>query len=294
MYIIPAPVRLTQNLLESSALLRVVLNSTANDLGLTEAQWRVVSYINRGHRLAQTELALLLGMDKAPLGEQLDILERKHIVIRQPDSQDKRIKRLGLTTLGQEVAETLALRFAELNTRLNGEMEAGRMKAMQADLLSLSDLILEADTRAALARLKMPNHLHLVGVLARLLRKRIQTELSIHKLTTAQWRIVARLIETPEVTQKELGDELSIAKAPLGKTLDRLESAGWLSRTISTEDRRAYRLVATPQGKKRLRVFYQALAERLIPLTDFSAQNTEQLINDLQSLQQLLQGTQDS
>lgn len=294
MYTIPTQVRLTQALLETSALIRVSLTNSVSDLGLTEVQWRVISYINGGQGLTQTELALLLGMEKAPLGEQLNALEAKALLQRRADTGDKRVKRIFITPAGKRLAKTLAQRFSVLRSSYSTGAFAGRMESMQSGLLVLSNLVMEDDTRAALAQLTMPNNLHLVGISARLLRKRIRTELTNHRLTASKWRVLVKLLESPQVLQKDLCQELSIAKAPLGKILVRLESAGWLTRSVSEEDRRAQVLRITAQGKRRMRAFYQDLALRLIPLDEFTQAETQQLMDDLQALQQLLLETQES
>lgn len=293
MYTIPAPVLLTQTLLDTSALIRVLLNNTISDLGLTEAQWRVISYINRSQGLTQTQLALLLGIAKAPLGEHLDALEGKQLLRRESDDRDKRVKRLFLTPAGQALAKVLVQRFNELSSRYDLGAYAGTMAAMQAELVSLSDLVAEADTRAALARLEMPNNLHLLGVLARLLAKKVRAELADHKLTTTQWRILAKLLDNPQLQQKDLVLELNIAKAPLGKIIGRLEIEGWLTRRVCAQDRRAYTLHITDEGRRRMRAFYADLAVRLIPLDDFALNKTEQLLSDLRALQRLLHEIQE-
>ena len=244
--------------------------------------------------MTQTELALLLGVAKAVLGEQLDELERKRLVRRQPGARDKRVKRLFLTKQGQALADTLAQRFADLRARYASGTNTGWMEPVQGRIQALSDLISEADTQAVLAQLDIPDNLHLLGVLARLLRRRVRAELAAHNLTVSQWRILAKLLEKPQLQQKDLVAELGIAKAPLGKALNGLEQDGWLTRTVSRVDRRAYCLRVTTQGKRRMRAFYKDLAVRLIPLDDFTLATTEQLISDLQALQHSLLNIQES
>ena len=70
-------------------------------------------------------------------------------------------------------------------------------------------------------------------------------------LTRAQWRVLRTLQRTKGgQTQTELADLTEIEKAPLGKTLDRLEQGGWIIRKDDPKDRRARRVYATAKIDK--------------------------------------------
>lgn len=65
-------------------------------------------------------------------------------------------------------------------------------------------------------------------------------------LTRPQWRVLMTLDHLGGGrTQTELSDLTEIEKAPLGKTLDRLEAGGWIVRKADPTDRRARRVYAT-------------------------------------------------
>ncbi len=70
-------------------------------------------------------------------------------------------------------------------------------------------------------------------------------------LTRAQWRVVVTIqrAEAP-LTQTEIAEQTEIEKAPLGKTLDRLEQGGWIVRKSDPKDRRARRVYATSKIEK--------------------------------------------
>lgn len=72
-------------------------------------------------------------------------------------------------------------------------------------------------------------------------------------LTRAQWRVIVTIAraEVP-LTQTELAESTEIEKAPLGKTLDRLEQGGWIVRKPDPKDRRARRVSATAKIDKHL------------------------------------------
>jgi MarR family transcriptional regulator, transcriptional regulator for hemolysin len=85
----------------------------------------------------------------------------------------------------------------------------------------------------------------------RLLGKEFEGRIKGLGLTRAQWRVLGMLRRTGGgQTQTELADLTEIEKAPLGKTLDRLEEGGWIVREDDPKDRRARRVYATAKIEK--------------------------------------------
>ncbi|MDK1023098.1 MAG: MarR family transcriptional regulator [Gammaproteobacteria bacterium] len=82
---------------DAGLLYRRYFNRQVKKLGLTAAQWEVLSYIYRRQGLTQTELADLLATGKSPLGKKLDSLEAKGMVERKSDENDRRVKRIYMT-----------------------------------------------------------------------------------------------------------------------------------------------------------------------------------------------------
>ena len=64
-------------------------------------------------------------------------------------------------------------------------------------------------------------------------------------LTRSQWQILYLLNRTDGLTQTQLADRLVTAKAPLGKSIDRLEQDGWVQRQSDAQDRRVKRVFVT-------------------------------------------------
>ena len=58
-------------------------------------------------------------------------------------------------------------------------------------------------------------------------------------LTRTQWQVLYLLYMSGEQTQTSIADSLMMAKPPLGKLVERLETTGWVERFNSTGDRRA-------------------------------------------------------
>jgi DNA-binding MarR family transcriptional regulator len=85
-------------------LMRTAYDRRIRKLGLTRAQWWVLTHLYRSNGVSQTELAETLEIEKPTLGRLLDRLEAKGWVKREHDAKDRRVWRVHLT---DEVAPAL-------------------------------------------------------------------------------------------------------------------------------------------------------------------------------------------
>jgi DNA-binding MarR family transcriptional regulator len=70
-------------------------------------------------------------------------------------------------------------------------------------------------------------------------------------LTGAQYNLLNVVAESPAgLSQRELSDHLVVDRSNVTGLLDRMEKAGWVKRTDHPADRRVYRIVLTPAGRK--------------------------------------------
>ena len=79
-------------------LLRNTFDRRIKDLGLTRSQWWVLTHLFRHDGITQSELAEWLEIERPTLGRLLDRLEANGWVKREADTQDRRAKRIFLTT----------------------------------------------------------------------------------------------------------------------------------------------------------------------------------------------------
>ena len=84
-------------------MLRTELDRRARGQGLTRSQWLALSRLARFPGVSLSELAEMLEMEKAPAGRLVDRLEEGGWVRRDPDGQDRRIKRLYPTPTAEAV-----------------------------------------------------------------------------------------------------------------------------------------------------------------------------------------------
>jgi len=78
-------------------LIRTVFDRRVRDIGLTRAQWLVLTRLYRRPGASQTELADMLETDRASAGRMIDRMQKNGWVERRADSDDRRINRLYLT-----------------------------------------------------------------------------------------------------------------------------------------------------------------------------------------------------
>jgi DNA-binding MarR family transcriptional regulator len=88
-------------------LLRERFNATAEKMGLTLAQTRVLARLSANEGLNQSELAALLEVQPITLLRQIDRLEAMELVERRAHPTDRRVQRLFLTRKAQPLLNRL-------------------------------------------------------------------------------------------------------------------------------------------------------------------------------------------
>src|SRR5450631_3543725 len=89
-------------------LFKTLADQRVRTLGITRAQWAVLSRIERHEGLKQAELAMLLDLAPISLTRLIDKLCNQGLVERRRDAQDRRAHRLFLTPTAAPVLERLA------------------------------------------------------------------------------------------------------------------------------------------------------------------------------------------
>lgn len=105
---------------DASRLRRTVLDQRLKHLGITRSQWWVLSQVGRdtGEGFSQIELARLLDVGKVTLGGLIDRLEKNGLVMRIPDKEDRRSKRVQLSRKGKTLLHRIELIGIEVNREI--------------------------------------------------------------------------------------------------------------------------------------------------------------------------------
>jgi MarR family transcriptional regulator, transcriptional regulator for hemolysin len=88
-------------------MMRTVFDRRVRRIGLTRAQWLVLTRLNRHPGASQSELAEMLEVEKATAGRMIDRLERNGWVERRADMGDRRVNRLYLTAEAERIQAAL-------------------------------------------------------------------------------------------------------------------------------------------------------------------------------------------
>jgi len=86
--------------------------------------------------------------------------------------------------------------------------------------------------------------------LVRVFQKAFDKKLEGYGLTSAQFCVLAKLLEEEGITQTELAHRLYIESPTLVRTLDKMEEANIIERRRDPSDRRAYHIHLKPKGRK--------------------------------------------
>jgi MarR family transcriptional regulator, transcriptional regulator for hemolysin len=101
---------------------------------LSRAQWRLLAYILRNQGMTQSEIARVLELERASVGQTIDIMERKQLLARTPSQTDRRVWRIEAT----QKAHDLLPELRPMIDRLHEQMFAG---FSESEIDQLGDLI---------------------------------------------------------------------------------------------------------------------------------------------------------
>jgi len=83
------------------------LDNKMRELNLDHAQWRILGYLKHFNTINQSELAKLLGMGKASLGQLIRKFEAEGWINREPSETDKRSYNLQLSGKSKNIARII-------------------------------------------------------------------------------------------------------------------------------------------------------------------------------------------
>ncbi len=93
------------------------------------------------------------------------------------------------------------------------------------------------------------------------LRWHIGRQLKQFDMTSEQWVVLARLNEQDGLNQKELAEKILKDQANTTRILDKLVKKGWVQRLDSLDDRRAYLIYLTDEGRRMVETTYPLVVQ---------------------------------
>ncbi|MDD5158670.1 MAG: MarR family transcriptional regulator [Sulfuricurvum sp.] len=132
----------------------------------------------------------------------------------------------------------------------------------------------------------------LIAKARNVLKNEFDKELKPYALSYAHRVILIRLSEKEGLTQKELAQDTYFEQSNLTLMLDKLELKGLVKRSAKENDRRAYIITITPEGKK-LRDLLVKMGEEVMDkaLQGLSTEQKDELSHMLQLIYENLKST---
>ena len=120
-----------------SRLIRRTFDKRAKAIGVTRAQWKVLTWLKRHEGINQSTLADTLELDAMTLCRMVDRLQAADLVERRPDPGDRRAWQLFLTPRGIELTDQLK----PIGEQLLQEALSGVTENEQQQLQQLLELV---------------------------------------------------------------------------------------------------------------------------------------------------------
>ena len=101
-----------------SRLRRSVFDEFMKPMAMTRSQWWILAHLSRHDGMIQSDLANVLDIGKAALGGLIDRLEAPGFIERRADDNDRRVKRIYLTSKGTQIIAEMRSRSHEMSERI--------------------------------------------------------------------------------------------------------------------------------------------------------------------------------
>lgn len=120
-----------------SRMRRSAYDQFMKPLGITRAQWWVLAHLSRHDGMMQTQLADVLEVGKASLGDVIEGLETGGWVERRPDPSDKRAKRVYLTKPAQGLIKRMTVMEHDFNSQILRDLNSAERNELVRSLLKI-------------------------------------------------------------------------------------------------------------------------------------------------------------
>jgi MarR family transcriptional regulator, lower aerobic nicotinate degradation pathway regulator len=95
----------------------------------------------------------------------------------------------------------------------------------------------------------LDDHLaYLLTQASHVVSREFQTCLSDTGVTVIEWRVLSTLIDHPRLSVGALQDRVICKQSTLSKAIDRMETKGWVTRSLDVRDRRKIYVTIDPPG----------------------------------------------
>jgi DNA-binding MarR family transcriptional regulator len=107
-------------------------------IGLTNGQFSLLMALNRPQPPPMGPVAAVLAMDRTTLTAALKPLERRGLVIVEPDPRDRRGRLLRLTEAGRQLLTEAFPIWKDTHAKVDAQLSAVDMAALRAGMLAIA------------------------------------------------------------------------------------------------------------------------------------------------------------
>ncbi len=118
-------------------IVRTKFDQRARARGMTRAQWHILARVEKQPGLSQSELAAICDVEPITVARLVDRLEKRGLLERRPDPNDRRIWRLHNRPLAQPILEEMSAYRQELVRDIDAHIGAAAREAMVDALLAV-------------------------------------------------------------------------------------------------------------------------------------------------------------
>ncbi len=270
-------------------LFRQEFGCQLRDLGLTEPQWRALGSVFRFPGIAQSQLAGLLGIGRAPVGKLVDRLESENLIERVQAPGDRRSKLLRVTAAGKPVASQIRRRYRKFQVQLLQGLDEQSVSELEASLGALYTTLSGRTAEELLPGQEKATLMLLISIISRLNSRQFDLQLKRLGFTRNQWLVLVAISRRQGLQQSQLARELKMNKAPLGTVIDQLQADNRVERRPAPNDRRAHELFLTDDCRAGLRSLAQEFEDvHEQAVAALSQRRRLQLSKSLESIRQQL------
>lgn len=114
------------------------LNRSLSQFDITVEQWAILNRLWEEDGVTQKDLAERTGKDQPNTGRILDKLEKKQLVTRRPDQQDRRMILVFLTPYARELKDALIPHAVEVLNRAQKDISEEELQVLRKVLQQMS------------------------------------------------------------------------------------------------------------------------------------------------------------
>jgi MarR family transcriptional regulator, transcriptional regulator for hemolysin len=121
---------------------RQALNRRLKNLGVSQASWTTITIAAKARSpLSQSELADQLAVEGATMVAMIDRLVKAGLVVREPSTTDRRVKRVVVTAEGYRLYDRVKAEAAAVRKELLAKIDAKSIEAATVVLETLQGML---------------------------------------------------------------------------------------------------------------------------------------------------------